>query len=148
MENEEILKNTGEGEEDEEKSNKKAGKKIIQNERTRTAFERLQLAWIRTSLTLMAIGIGALEYYTNRIESGKEPYLKMVTGSELGLFLIVTSFVVLIQATIQHINSMSQLKKYYPEMRYSVATVLSLLILGLTFLVSFMIFLRFKSGNL
>jgi uncharacterized membrane protein YidH (DUF202 family) len=140
MKNEQITQNTGE--EDEEKSNKKEGKKLIQNERKRTAFERLQLAWIRTSLTLMAIGIGALEYYTNRIEAGKEPFLKLITGSELGLFLIITSSVMLILSTLQHVKSMSKLKEFYPEMRYSVATLLSVLILSLSFLLFLMIFLR------
>lgn len=52
-----------------EKKAKKKAKAKIQLERTRTAFERLQLAWIRTSLTLTTIGVGAYEYYHNRIES-------------------------------------------------------------------------------
>jgi uncharacterized membrane protein YidH (DUF202 family) len=34
-----------------EKATKKAGKKQIQMERIRTAFERLQIAWVRVSLT-------------------------------------------------------------------------------------------------
>ncbi|MEK6782441.1 MAG: DUF202 domain-containing protein [Bacteroidota bacterium] len=126
------------------KEAKKEGKKQIQLERTRTAFERLQLAWIRTSLTLLTIGVGAYEYFYNRLEAGKAPLLKMkhFTGRELGLFLIVTSFVMLLLATLQHTKSMATLKKYYPEAQYSVASLLSYLLLALTLFLSVMVMLR------
>lgn len=131
-------------EEDRKKKEKKKGKKQIQLERTRTAFERLQLAWIRTSLTLLTIGVGAYEYFYNRIESGKAPLLKMkyFTGRELGLFLIVASFVTLTLATLQHNKSMATLKKYFPDAQYSVATLLSYLLLILIFFLGLMVILR------
>jgi uncharacterized membrane protein YidH (DUF202 family) len=131
-------------EEDEKKKEKKKGKKQIQLERTRTAFERLQLAWIRTSLTLLTIGVGAYEYFYNRIEAGKAPLLKLkyFTGRELGLFLIVASFTALLLSTLQHTKSMSTLKKYYPEAQYSVATLLSYLLLTLIFFLGLMVIVR------
>jgi uncharacterized membrane protein YidH (DUF202 family) len=136
---EEILK-----QEDKEKQEKKKGKKQIQLERTRTAFERLQLASIRTSLTLLTIGVGAYEYFYNRIEAGKAPLLKMkyFTGRELGLFLIVASFIMLLLATLQHNKSMATLKKYYPDAQYSVASLLSYLLLALTSFLGLMVILR------
>jgi len=131
---------------EEERGNKekKKGKKQIQLERTRTAFERLQLAWIRTSLTLLTIGVGSYEYFYNRIESGKAPLLRMehFTGRELGLFLIVASFSALLLATLQHRKSMAMLKKYYPDAQYSVATLLSYLLLTLSFFLGMMVLLR------
>jgi uncharacterized membrane protein YidH (DUF202 family) len=126
------------------KHEKKKGKKQIQLERTRTAFERLQLASIRTSLTLLTIGVGSYEYFYNRIESGKAPLLniKYFTGKELGLFLIVASFVMLLLSTIQHNRSMATLKKYFPEAQYSVATLLSYLLLALSFFLGLMVILK------
>jgi hypothetical protein len=47
-------------------------------------------------------------------------------------------------ATIQYIKSMAELKEYFPEMRYLVATVLSILILALSFLLFLMRSLRLK----
>jgi uncharacterized membrane protein YidH (DUF202 family) len=126
-------------EEEQEKKAKKREKKVIQWERTRTAFERLQLAWIRTTLTLLMIGVGAYEYFYNRLEQGKAPLLKTVSGRELGLFLILTSFVMLFLATIQHRRNTALLKKQYPEMQYSVALVLSYLMLALSFILSYMV---------
>jgi len=128
--------------ENEAKLQEKAERKLFQNERTRTAFEKLQLAWIRTSLTLIIIGVGLLEYYMNRIEEGEKPYFNLVTGNELGFFLIITSTLMLILATLQHVKSMSQLKEHYPEMRYSVATILSILILSLCFFLFLMIYFK------
>lgn len=129
---------------EEKKKEKKQGKKQIQLERTRTAFERLQLASIRTSLTLLTIGVGSYEYFYNRIESGKAPLLnvKYFTGKELGLFLIVASFVMLLLSTIQHNRSMARLKKYFPEAQYSVATLLSYLLLALSFFLGLMVILK------
>lgn len=126
---------------DEQKQEKKKGKKQIQLERTRTAFERLQLAWIRTSLTLLTIGVGAYEYFYNRVEAGKAPLLKSkhFTGKDLGLFLIVAAFAALLLSTLQHIKNMSTLKKYYPEAQYSVATLLSYLLLTLILVLGLMV---------
>jgi uncharacterized membrane protein YidH (DUF202 family) len=131
-------------EEAKKKQEKKKGKKQIQLERTRTAFERLQLAAIRTSLTLLTIGVGAYEYFYNRIEAGKAPLLhvRQFSGRELGLFLIFSAFAMLLLSTLQHRKSMATLKKYYPEARYSVATLLSYLLLGLTFFLGTLVILR------
>lgn len=123
------------------KKEKKKVKSQIQFERTRTAFERLQIAWIRASLTLITIGVGAYEYFHNRIESGKAPLLKLVSGRELGLFLILTAFVILLLATLQHEKHMTFLKKQYVGYRFSVASLLSFLIL---FLAIFLIVMVLK----
>jgi len=136
---EEILK-----QEDKEKKEKKQGKKQIQLERTRTAFERLQLAWIRTSLTLLTIGVGSYEYFYNRLEKGQAPLLNIVTGRELGLFLIFAAFSMLLLATIQHTRNMTSLKKHYPEMRFSVAMVLSYLLIALSFALGLMVLVKFR----
>jgi uncharacterized membrane protein YidH (DUF202 family) len=116
-----------------EKAKKKKGKKILQNERVRTSFERLQLAWIRSSLTVMTIGVGAYEYYYGRIESGKAALSSQITGKETGLFLMSLSVVMMIFSLIQHIQSMRKLKEFYVEMRMSIATLITcaLIILGL-----------------
>ncbi len=131
-------------EKDKKKEEKKEGKKQIQLERTRTAFERLQLAWIRTCLTMLTIGVGSYEYFYNRLEKGQAPLLNLITGRELGLFLIVAAFTMLLLATIQHTKNMSSLKKHYKEMRFSVALVLSYLLLALSFFLGFMVLIKFE----
>jgi len=128
----------------EKKLGKKEGKKRIQLERTRTAFERLQLAWIRTSLTMLTIGVAAYEYFYNLMEKGQAPLLKLFSGRELGFIFIVSAFIMLLLATIKHIKNMAFLKKNYKEMRYSVASLLSYLLLALSFFLGFMVLLKFE----
>ncbi|WP_111668802.1 YidH family protein [Algoriphagus litoralis] len=107
----------------------KKGKKDLQMERIRAAFERLQLAWVRTSLTLLAIGIGAYEFFFNRLESGKKLLFEEFTGREMALILYVIAILVIILSLIQHWQSMAKLKKSYAGSRYSIATFLSVLML-------------------
>ncbi len=120
-----------------EKAEKKKGKKILQYERVRTSFERLQLAWIRSSLTVMTIGVGAYEYYYGRIESGKAALSSQITGKETGLFLMSLSVVMLLFSLRQHVQSMGKLKQFYAEMRMSIATLVTvaLIILGISLVV-------------
>ena len=126
---------------EQEKKAKKKAKTKIQLERTRTAFERLQLAWIRTSLTLITIGVGAYEYFHNRIESGKAPLLKLVSGRELGVFLVLIALIALLLATIQHKSHMAELKQNYEGFRFSVSSLLAYTIL---FLAVFLIVMMLK----
>lgn len=127
-----------------EKQEKKKGKKQIQLERTRTAFERLQLAWIRTCLTMLTIGVGSYEYFYNRLEKGQAPLLNLISGRELGLFLIMAAFGMLLLATLQHRKNLISLKKIYPEMQYSVALILSYLLLALSFFLGLMVLLKYE----
>lgn len=115
--------------EDEGKSLKKKAKKQIQFERTRTAFERLQIAWVRTSMTLLAFGVGIYEFFFNRVESGKSPLFEAFTGRELALTLYTFAFIALSLSLLQHRKSMAILRESYPECRFSVASLLSLLLL-------------------
>lgn len=123
------------------KKEKKKGKKILQYERVRTSFERLQLAWVRSSLTVMTIGVGAYEYYYGRIEAGRETLSSTLTGKEAGIFLMSLSVFMLIFSLSQHVQSMRKLKEFYLAMRMSIAMWVSiaLIILGV-FLVGMVIF--------
>jgi uncharacterized membrane protein YidH (DUF202 family) len=137
---EELLEDEGS-----EKTLKKKAKKLIQLERTRTAFERLQLAWIRTALTILAIGVGVYEFFFNRLESGKTPLFEAFTGRELALILYCISFVVLTLSLVQHKKSMEHLKESFPESRYSVAALLSVLLLLLAlFLVCLLLWIAYN----
>lgn len=140
MDSKNLLQEEEEQQKDLEKKAKKIAKTKIQLKRTRTAFERLQLAWIRTSLTLMTIGVGAYEYFHNRIESGIAPLLKLISGRELGVFLVLIAFIALLLASIQHMRNMSDLKQNYEGFQFSVTSLLSFMILFLAvFLIGMMI---------
>ncbi|WP_026952565.1 DUF202 domain-containing protein [Algoriphagus mannitolivorans] len=112
-------------------SESKKAKKRIQLERARAAFERLQLAWIRTSFTILAFGVVVYEFFFNRVATKKSPLFETFTGRELALVLYILSFIMLSLSLFQHMKSMRTLKESYPDSRYSVAALLSILLLVL-----------------
>ena len=131
-------------EQDLEKSKKSNARKLIQMERTRTAFDRLQLAWVRTALTIMAIGAGVYEFFYRRSESGEQPLFESFTGRELALLLYGIAFIMLILSLTQHNVSMAKLKESFPNSRYSVAGLLSIVLLLLSvFLAGLIVFRSF-----
>jgi uncharacterized membrane protein YidH (DUF202 family) len=110
---------------------KKKNKKVLGNERIRLAMERLQLAWLRFSITMIALGFTAYKFFFSRVEEGKAPLLKTITGRQIGTFLLLVGFIGLLQATFQHIRGYKKLKAYYPEVEYSVSLIQSYLVLTL-----------------
>jgi uncharacterized membrane protein YidH (DUF202 family) len=114
-----------ETQDDESRKKKKKGKEEMSLERVRLAFERLQLAWLRTAITFIALGFTSFKFYYGRIEEGKHALVEYVNGRTIGIFLIAVGLVGLIQATLQHRKSQAKLKVYYPEMYYSVSLIQS-----------------------
>jgi len=128
-------------EKDKRKEKEKKGKKELGNERVRLAMERLQLAWLRFSMTMIALGFSSYRFFYSRLEEGKTPLLKYLTGREIGMFLLLVGFAGLLQATVQHIRTYKKLKDYNPAVLYSVSLVQSYLVLALAFcLLLFVIF--------
>jgi uncharacterized membrane protein YidH (DUF202 family) len=107
----------------------KKGKKELSFERVRLALERLQLGWMRTAITFVALGFTSFKFYYGRIEEGKHPLTEYINGRTIGIFLILIGLVGLIQATVQHRKNLVRLKSYYPGMYYSVSLVQSYFIM-------------------
>lgn len=120
--------------EEAERKKRKQGKKELGYERIRLALERLQLAWLRTAITFVALGFTGYRYYLSRVEDGLEPLGGAFNGRNLGLFLMVMAFVGLFQSTLQHRRSWARLKAFYPELPYSISLVQSYFVLVFTFL--------------
>jgi len=117
-----------------EKKALKRGKKEMGFVRVRLALERLQLAWLRTAITFIALGFTSYKFYNERIEEGQEPILPYFNGRGIGIFLILVGFLGLVQGTLQHRKNTAKLKALYPAMPYSVSLVQSYFILVFTFL--------------
>lgn len=118
---------------DPQKEEKKKAKKELGYERIRLALERLQLAWLRTAITFVALGFTSYRYYLSRVEDGLEPIGGLYNGRSIGLFLMLMAFVGLFQATLQHRKSYDKLKHFYPALPYSVALMQSYFVLAFTF---------------
>lgn len=131
-------------EEEEKQENKetKKGKKELGFERVRLALERLQLAWLRTALTFVALGFTAYKFYYERVEQGKA-HLYGLNGRNIGLFLIFLASLGLVQSIRQHRRSCSRLRHFYPQLPYSASLIQSYFILALSIILFFIVLLRF-----
>lgn len=128
---------------DPQKEERKKAKKELGYERIRLALERLQLAWLRTAITFVALGFTSYRYYLSRVEDGLEPLNSGFNGHSIGLFLMVMAFIGLFQATLQHRSSWAKLKHFYPNLPYSITLVQSYFVLALTFSLVIMTAWRF-----
>lgn len=126
------------------KKEQKKGKKEIGFERVRLALERLQLAWLRTAITFVALGFTAYRYYLSRVEDGLEPLGGAFNGRNIGLFLLVVAFIGLIQSSLQHRRTWKRLAALYPTLPYSVALIQSYFVLALTFVLILVVLLRLQ----
>ncbi len=101
----------------------------LRAERHRIALEKLQLAWMKKTLTLSALGFACYRFFYSRQESGKAPIIELFNGRNVGIFLIGLGILGLFLATVQHVRNYSQLRADYSHIRYSVALVQSILLL-------------------
>ncbi len=131
-----------EPEPDPQKEEKKKAKKELGYERVRLALERLQLAWLRTAITFVALGFTAYRYYLSRVEDGLEPLGGTFNGRNIGLFLLLMAFGGLLQSTLQHRKSWAKLKHFYPNLPYSITQIQSYFILAFTLALVVMVWWR------
>lgn len=127
---------------DSEEKERKRAKKELSYERIRLALERLQLAWLRTAITFVALGFTAYRYYLSRVEDGLEPLGGAFNGRNIGLFLLAMAFMGLFQSTLQHRRSWERLRVFYPTLPYSVSLLQSYFVLLLTLTLLLVVWFR------
>jgi uncharacterized membrane protein YidH (DUF202 family) len=118
-------------------------KSKLQIDRHRIALEKLQLAWMKKTLTLSGLGFVAYRFFYSRIESGNAPLLESFNGRVLGMFLISLGIFGLFQATIQHIRNYTELKIRHDRVGYSVALVQSVILLIFFLFLLLLLILKF-----
>ncbi len=111
-------------------------------ESTRISFERLQLAWLRTAITFIALGFTSYRFYLQRTEEGKTHLMDYISGREIGIFLVAVGFLGLLQATIQHSINQKRQKSINPKMFYSVSLIQSYFVLAFTFFILMAMFFK------
>lgn len=114
-----------------QQTQKNSKKNNMQADRYRTALEKLQLSWMKKTLTLSALGFASYRFFYSRIESGKSPLIESFNGRNLGILLVSLGLLGLLQATIQHMRKYAKLRIQHEHVGYSVALVQSFLLLML-----------------
>ncbi len=95
-------------------------------DRTRAAFERTMLAWIRTATSLITFGFG-VEKFAEAIP-GSDKHHSIVGLPEFGFIMVCIGLVSLALAVIEHRRNLRALGKQYDRRRISLAVMLAGLI--------------------
>jgi putative membrane protein len=96
-------------------------------DRTRLAHDRTLMAWVRTATSLISFGFTIYKFFQYMSEKG-QVHEGLIGPRGFAMFMIGIGLIALLIATIQHRRDMVILRRVYPEVPYSMATVLAGLI--------------------
>ena len=110
-------------------------------DRTRLAHERTLMAWVRTATSLITFGFTIYKFFQFLREKG-EVHNHLLGPREFALLMIGIGLTALFLATLQQRREMKTLRRSYPTVPYSLATVLAALISILGILAFITVLLR------
>lgn len=116
-------------------------------ERTRLSYDRTMMSWVRTSTSLLTFGFSISKFFQeiDELMTTKGGRSLMISAREVGIILILISFLGLLTALIQNHHSIKELevlrggKKFPKAASVYVAYVLLVLSLFLLIVVAFRI---------
>jgi len=97
-------------------------------DRTRLAHDRTLLAWVRTATSLISFGFTIYKFFQYLRQEENVPVRHLLGPREFAMAMIGIGLIALCIATAQHRREMVSLRKQFPEVPYSLATVLAGLI--------------------
>ena len=103
---------------------------VLAADRTRLAYERTLMAWVRTSTSLIAFGFTIYQLF-DYVDSQPGVRRALVKPGVVGIVMIVIAIVVLLLAWIQHQQGMRALRADYGPMPRSIAGIMAVMIAGL-----------------
>ena len=93
-------------------------------DRTRLAHERTLMAWVRTSASLISFGFTIYKFFQYLREQNLERD-RIFGPREFAMALVIVGLTALVLATIQHRMEMVSLRKQFPHVPYSLATLVA-----------------------
>ena len=108
-------------------------------DRTRLAYERTLMAWVRTGTSLITFGFTIYKFFEEFQKAGQVARSGDPIGArEFGIIMISIGLVAVLLAIVQHVIAMRKLRAQDPEVPYSLAAAVALLIslLGIIALVA------------
>ena len=98
---------------------------VLATDRTRLAHDRTLMAWVRTSTSLISFGFTIYKFFQYLREQNAVRSDRWFGPREYALLMISVGIVALVFATLQHRRDMKALRAVYPEVPYSLVTVLA-----------------------
>jgi putative membrane protein len=110
-------------------------------ERTRIAYDRTMMSWIRTGTSLISFGYATFKFFQLELKSGEHPgYL--VGPREFVIMMVMLGLVSLVMGTIEHKRNMRSLRSVDPDLPRSMTGVLAGLLSALGVLALVLVILR------
>jgi putative membrane protein len=105
--------------------------------RTRAAYERTMMSWIRTATSLITFGFSVYKFFQLEAESSVRQN-RVIGPRQFALVLVSIGLISLLLATIEHRRNIRALSAQYSGHRWSLAVVVAALIsiLGILALVA------------
>jgi putative membrane protein len=94
-------------------------------DRTRLSHERTLMAWVRTAASLISFGFTIYKFFQYLQENGQAREDRLFGPREFGLLMIGIGLMALLFATSQHFRDMIKMRAQYPDVPYSLVTVLA-----------------------
>jgi putative membrane protein len=101
---------------------------ILATDRTRLAHDRTLMAWVRTSTSLISFGFTIYKFFQYLQQQQGVRHEGRFGPRQYGTLMIVIGLIALVIATWQHRRDMKALRAHYPEVPYSMVTILAGLI--------------------
>lgn len=98
---------------------------VLATDRTRLAHDRTLMAWVRTSTSLISFGFTIYKFFQYLREQNAVRNDRIFGPREYALLMISVGVVALVFATLQHRRDMKALRALYPEVPFSLVTVLA-----------------------
>ncbi|HSE20568.1 MAG TPA: DUF202 domain-containing protein [Pyrinomonadaceae bacterium] len=96
-------------------------------DRTRLAHDRTVMAWIRTSASLISFGF-TIDKFFEFLDKDSATRKPLFGPREFAMSLIAIGLVILVFATIQNRLELKAMRKWYPNVPYSMATLVAALV--------------------
>jgi len=109
--------------------------------RTRAAYERTMMAWIRTATSLITFGFSVYKFF--QIEAPRrEEHTRLIGPRQFALMLVSIGLLSLFLATLEYRQDIRTLRAEYPHARRSLAVLVAALIGLLGFIALFLMIFR------
>ena len=94
-------------------------------DRTRLAHDRTLMAWVRTAASLISFGFTIYKFFQYMRDKGEVTNGRIFGPREFAMALIGIGLAALIFATIQNRREMKLLRSHFPQIPYSMATLVA-----------------------
>jgi len=112
-------------------------------DRTRLAYERTLMAWLRTGVSLITFGFTIYKFFEEFHQTQQIYRITGLFGARgFGFVMISIGLAMVLLATIQHVKTVRKLRTQYVDVPYSLAAIFAFLVSVLGILALLDIFVR------